>query len=50
MRIFTDIEEDLSFPMPPLAELQAYVVYVGFDELGDQQRPQAKKKAPPKQR
>jgi hypothetical protein len=51
---FTDIEEDLSFPMPSLVELQAYVVYVGFDELGDRQGPaakgkaKAKKKAPPK--
>jgi hypothetical protein len=46
--VFTDIEEDLSFPLPPLPELQAYVVYVGFDEVGDQQqRPQpAKKKSP----
>ena len=32
---FTDIEEDLSFPMPPVVELQKYVVYVGFDEAGD---------------
>jgi hypothetical protein len=48
---FTDIEEDLSFPMPPLATLQAYVVYVGFDEAGDRQQPQPKQKAqkaPPK--
>jgi hypothetical protein len=33
--VFTDIEEDLSFPMPPFDELQAYIVYVGFDEVGD---------------
>ncbi len=45
---FTDIEEDLSFPMPSLVELQAYVVYVGFDELGDrsERRPVAKKSTP----
>ena len=48
--IFTDIEEDLTFPMPPVAELEAYVVYVGFDEMGEQQRPQPKKKAPAQQR
>jgi hypothetical protein len=43
--MFTDIEEDLSFPMPPLAELQAYIVYVGFDDLGDRERrPPARKK------
>jgi hypothetical protein len=47
---FTDIEDDLTFPMPSVAELQTYVVYVGFDQLGDQQRPQPKKKAPAKQR
>jgi hypothetical protein len=43
---FTDIEEDLSFPMPPVDDLQKYVVYVGFDESGDRGQPQAKKKAP----
>ena len=32
---FVDIEEGLSFPLPPTAELEAYVVYVGFDEIGD---------------
>ena len=47
---FTDIEEDLSFPMPPACDLQKYVVYVGFDEAGDRQQPQAKKKAPARRR
>jgi hypothetical protein len=32
---FIDIEEALSFPLPSSAELTAYVVYVGFDEVGD---------------
>jgi hypothetical protein len=32
---FVDIEEGLSFPMPSKSELDAYVVYVGFDEIGD---------------
>lgn len=32
---FVDIEEGLSFPLPPASELEAYVVYVGFDEIGD---------------
>jgi hypothetical protein len=49
---FTDIEEDLSFPMPSLLDLQAYVVYVGFDDVGDRpQRPApttAKKKSSPR--
>jgi hypothetical protein len=32
---FIDIEEGLTFPLPPKSELDAYVVYVGFDEIGD---------------
>jgi hypothetical protein len=40
---FVDIEEGLTFPMPSNTELAAYVVYVGFDELGDRNE----KKAPP---
>jgi hypothetical protein len=32
---FVDIEDSLSFPLPPTDELSAYVVYVGFDEIGD---------------
>jgi hypothetical protein len=43
---FTDIEEDLSFPLPPPAALVAYVVYVGFDEQGDRAQPQPKRKSP----
>jgi len=50
--IFTDIEEDLSFPMAPSAVLQSYVVYVGFDDAGDRGQPQKKgpkaQKAQPK--
>jgi hypothetical protein len=46
--VFTDIEEDLSFPMPTLNDLEKYVVYVGFDDAGDRGQPQSKKKAPPK--
>jgi hypothetical protein len=32
---FVDVEEGLSFPLPPKSELEAYVVYVGFDEIAD---------------
>src|SRR5438477_4080634 len=45
--LFTDIEEDLSFTMPSVNELQAYIVYVGFDEAGvrnDRPAPAKKKK------
>jgi len=45
---FTDIEEDLRFPMPSKAALDAYVVYIGFDDAGDRNRPPAKKSAPKK--
>jgi hypothetical protein len=49
---FSDVEENLSFPMPSRTELPAYVVYVGFDEIGDgpEKKPAAKKpvaKKPP---
>jgi hypothetical protein len=30
---FTHVEEDVSFPMPPGAEIDYYIVYVGFDPL-----------------
>jgi hypothetical protein len=47
---FMDIEEGLSFPLPTKSELDAYVIYVGFDEIGDknEKRPakSAKKLAP----
>jgi hypothetical protein len=45
---FTDIEEDLRFPMPARAELEAYVLYIGFDDTGDRNRPAPKKSAPKK--
>jgi hypothetical protein len=32
---FVDIEDGLNFALPSTSELEAYVVYVGFDELGD---------------
>jgi len=32
---FVDIEGGLNFPLPSRAELAAYVVYVGFDKIGD---------------
>jgi hypothetical protein len=44
---FSDVEENLSFPIPSRAELPAYMVYVGFDEIGDgpEKKPVAKKPA-----
>jgi hypothetical protein len=56
---FTHVESDISFPLPtPLGDIERYVVYVGFDPLGDKpvkkppvRKPAAKPKsvAKPKQ-
>lgn len=32
---FTDVDDSMTFPMPSSSELEAYVIYVGFDEIGD---------------
>jgi hypothetical protein len=36
---FLDIEEGISFPLPGRADLVAYVVYVGFDQVAAQEKP-----------
>lgn len=45
---FTHIEEGLSVPMPAGAEIESYVIYVGFDPLGAKMRPT--KKHPPQRK
>jgi hypothetical protein len=55
---FTHVDSDIAFPMPtPLANIDAYVVYVGFDAVGAppekkkpaaRRKPAAKPKAAPK--
>lgn len=49
--VFSDVEEDLSFPMPSRAELAGYTVYVGFDAIGDgaEKKPSPKKPATKRQ-
>src|SRR4051812_27650730 len=42
---FVDVEEGLSFPVPSRSEVDAYVIYVGFDELGDKNEKKAAKSA-----
>jgi hypothetical protein len=43
---FVHVDPDIAFPLPkPLADIDAYVVYVGFDPVGAQQE---KKKPAPK--
>ncbi|MBX3522425.1 MAG: hypothetical protein KF826_11850 [Xanthobacteraceae bacterium] len=45
---FTQVEDDLTFPLPADKNLEKYVVYVGFDPQGAP--PPAKKKAPVKKK
>jgi hypothetical protein len=42
---FVQIEENMTFPMPKPAELDAYVIYVGFDPTADKAIPPDKKKS-----
>jgi predicted small secreted protein len=41
---FTHIEDGLSFPLPPSAQLDDYVIYIGFDPLGAAAEDKAKLK------
>jgi hypothetical protein len=45
--VFSDVEESLSFPMPSRAALAGYIVYAGFDEIGEgaEKKPTVKKPA-----
>jgi hypothetical protein len=45
---FTHIEEGVTFPMPSAADIENYVVYIGFDPLAAQPPAAAKPKAKPK--
>jgi hypothetical protein len=45
---FAQVEDDLTFPLPPDRDLSRYVIYVGFDPKGEPARPPAKGKAKPK--
>jgi hypothetical protein len=47
---FTDVEDDLSFPIPPSEELVAYILYIGFDSTGDATEKPAPKKPAPKRK
>ena len=41
--LFTHVDSDIAFPMPPGLDIEAYVVYVGFDPIGDKQQPGKKR-------
>jgi hypothetical protein len=45
---FVQVEEDVTFPVPKQSDLEAYVVYVGFDPNAMQTPPAAKPKRPAK--
>jgi hypothetical protein len=46
---FTHIDPEISFPLPqPIATIDAYVVYVGFDPAGAQERKKPAAKPKPK--
>lgn len=50
---FTHVEDDLSFPLPSSAELENYVVYIGFDPLAAEgqakhEKPRPKRKPKPR--
>lgn len=46
--LFTHIEDNFAFPLPSSAELDNYVVYIGFDPIGAEQEDKAKLKPAPK--
>jgi hypothetical protein len=45
---FTHVEDGLAFPMPTSAEIDNYIVYIGFDQIGAEQEDKAKMKPVPK--
>jgi hypothetical protein len=50
--VFSDVEENLSFPVPSRPELAGYTVQVGFDQIGDapEKKPAVKKPAAAKRK
>jgi hypothetical protein len=45
--LFTHVDSDIAFPMPPGLEIDQYVVYVGFDPVAEKQPPAKKPRAKP---
>ena len=43
---FVHVDENLSFPLPKLDELENYIVYVGFDPTGKPEKEQKPQKTP----
>jgi hypothetical protein len=48
---FVHVEQDLTVPVPKDADLESYIVYVGFDQMGAKEpKPRTKPKSPPRDR
>jgi hypothetical protein len=45
--LFTQVEEDLTVPMPSSKDFDQYVIYVGFDPEGGAQEQKKKPARPP---
>ena len=45
--VFTHVDNDIAFPIPPDGDTDSYVVYVGFDPVGDKPAPAAKRSPKP---
>jgi len=45
--LFTHVDNDIAFPMPPGMDIDHYVVYVGFDPAAEKQQPAKKPRAKP---
>lgn len=48
--IFTHVDNSIAFPMPPGLDIEAYVVYVGFDPLSEKPTPAKKPQQKPTRR
>ena len=48
--LFTHVEEDVSFPMPPGGEIDSYIVFVGFDPLAPKEPARRQPRQPPRPR
>jgi hypothetical protein len=45
---FTHVQDDVTIPLPPVTEIDALVVYVGFDPAGAAEMDKQKRKPPAK--
>ncbi len=48
--LFTHVEEDVSFPMPPGGDIDSYIVYVGFDPMAPKEPARRQPRQPPRTR